>query len=199
MPEARKPTTVEEYIAMTRDFAWPICERLLALIRETAPHLRESIKWGSPKFEGKRLICGIGAFSKHVSLYFMESEKMTDPQGLMRSGDGEEGGGTIKFSSVDEIPEAAIVDLLRQAVTIDEQDIKRTRARREVLPVPPVLESAFAQHLQAKTHFEKLPPSQQREYCEWIAGAKQEATVRRRVAKAMDLLNQGRGLNDQYR
>lgn len=199
MASAPKPATVEEYIASTREFARPICDRLRALIREAAPTLQESLKWNSPKYEGNRIVCGFGAFSKHVSLYIFEMEKLPAAAGLSDASKDGEGIATLKFSSVTDIPEATVQELVRQAVELDAKDIKRVRARRAPLPTPPALVRALEQSPRAKATFEKLVPSQQREYCEWISGAKQEATVQRRVAKAITLLEAGRGLNDQYR
>jgi uncharacterized protein YdeI (YjbR/CyaY-like superfamily) len=43
-----------------------------------------------------------------------------------------------------------------------------------------------------------MSPSHRREYCEWIAGAKQEATRERRIDKAIELLAEGKSQNWKY-
>src|ERR1017187_4115105 len=51
--------------------------------------------------------------------------------------------------------------------------------------VPPALKKAFAARPKAKAAFDKLSCSHRKEYVNWIAGAKQEETVRRRVKKVV--------------
>lgn len=47
----------------------------------------------------------------------------------------------------------------------------------------------------AKTKFEKLPPSHQREYNTWIVDAKQPETRRKRAAKAVEMIMDKKGLS----
>ncbi len=63
------------------------------------------------------------------------------------------------------------------------------------IQVPPVLQRAFARDSRAKAAFNSLTPSQQRAYVRWVAGAKQEATRKRRVATAIERLRRGERLN----
>ena len=58
---------------------------------------------------------------------------------------------------------------------------------------------AFKQDKNAKACFEKLTPGKQREYLEFITEAKGEETRKRRVAKSIPIILEGRGLNDKYK
>ncbi len=54
--------------------------------------------------------------------------------------------------------------------------------------VPPALKQALAAQPKAKAVFDKLSYSHQKEYADWIAGAKQAETVERRLKKLIPVL-----------
>lgn len=51
----------------------------------------------------------------------------------------------------------------------------------------------------AAATFKAFPPSQRREYVEWIAEAKREETRGRRIAQAIEWLAEGKPRNWKYR
>ena len=57
---------------------------------------------------------------------------------------------------------------------------------------PPDLAGALAADPQARAAFDGLSYTHQREYAEWVAEAKREATRRRRVTQAVQMLRDGR-------
>jgi hypothetical protein len=61
--------------------------------------------------------------------------------------------------------------------------------------LPSDLQAAFADHPGAAAAFEKLPYSHQKQYVDWIEGAKQAETRARRVEKALGMLVDGKKLN----
>ncbi|MGD8495581.1 MAG: YdeI/OmpD-associated family protein [Gemmatimonadales bacterium] len=54
--------------------------------------------------------------------------------------------------------------------------------------LPPELVAAFGRSSEARNRFGALPPSHQREYAEWVAGAKRRETRERRAARAVERL-----------
>jgi uncharacterized protein YdeI (YjbR/CyaY-like superfamily) len=60
-----------------------------------------------------------------------------------------------------------------------------------IVEVPDDLAAAFAGDSEARAVFERLSFTHQREYVEWIAGAKREATRTRRVAQTLEMLRDG--------
>jgi uncharacterized protein YdeI (YjbR/CyaY-like superfamily) len=54
------------------------------------------------------------------------------------------------------------------------------------------LKRAFKSEKEAKAAFEKLSYTHKREYVMWIEEAKKEETRQRRIAKAIEMLKQGR-------
>ncbi|PZS30740.1 MAG: 2-isopropylmalate synthase [Pseudonocardiales bacterium] len=70
-------------------------------------------------------------------------------------------------------------------------EISRDTAERTVEP-PPALAAAFGTDPAAKAAFDRMSFTHRREYAEWIADAKQEATRKKRVARALELLRAGK-------
>ena len=61
-----------------------------------------------------------------------------------------------------------------------------------VLEVPDDLAKELAKDKDAKAFFDKLSYTHRKEYVTWINGAKKEETRRNRIAKAIEMLNQGK-------
>jgi uncharacterized protein YdeI (YjbR/CyaY-like superfamily) len=108
---------------------------------------------------------------------------------------------SAKFNSLDQIDEKVIRRWVVAAVALDENPPmpKPKPQKRPEAVVPDALAAALAKNAKARKAFDSMPPSHRREYCEWIAEAKQEATVQRRVEKTLDKLTQGEGLHEKYR
>lgn len=193
--------SVDNYIAKAPEFARPICEALRKLIHKAAPELRETIKWSSPCFEGRGLICGLGAFQKHVRLFFFKGAQVPDPDGVFADGEDNASGRSAKFFSLEEIPVKKLERLIRAAAQLDaEGKVKPPpRARRPELPMPKEFAATLKRSPKARTYFETLSPSCRREYVEWISAAKRDETRERRLAEAIEMLSEGRRRNEPYR
>jgi hypothetical protein len=193
--------SVDAYIAKAPEFARPICEALRTLIHKAAPELRETIKWGSPCFEGRGLVCGLGAFQKHVRLFFFKGAQVPDPGGIFVAGEDNASGRSAKFPSLEKIPVKRLERLIRAAAKLDAAGKARPvpRARRPELPMPKEFAASLKRSPKARAYFETLPPSCRREYIEWISTAKRDETRERRLAEAIEMLSEGRRQNEQYR
>jgi len=65
--------------------------------------------------------------------------------------------------------------------------------RERAVEVPPALQQALDANPKARAAFAGLPPTHRREYAGWVAEAKREETVRRRVESTLErLLDAGR-------
>jgi uncharacterized protein YdhG (YjbR/CyaY superfamily) len=62
-----KPTTVDEYIAAAPEQAQDKLRELRALLKEVAPQATETIKWGYPVLEEKRILFSYAAFKSHIN------------------------------------------------------------------------------------------------------------------------------------
>src|SRR6266849_7227138 len=65
-----KDKRVDAYIAKSADFAQPILHELRGIVHEGCPEAEEEIKWGSPSFIYKGILCGMAAFKQHCSFGF---------------------------------------------------------------------------------------------------------------------------------
>lgn len=193
--------SVEAYIASASEFARPICTKLREIVHKAAPKLEEGIKWGSPNYKGNGLVCSIGAFKEHVTLYFFRGAELENVAGLLQYGEGNATSRSVKFASLGEVKAKPLTALVKQAAELDAKGKvpAKKKAKRPELPVPPALSAALKKNARARKTFEGLPPSCRREYCEWIGTAKQEETVQRRLEKAMVMLAEGRRMNEEYR
>jgi bifunctional DNA-binding transcriptional regulator/antitoxin component of YhaV-PrlF toxin-antitoxin module len=61
-----------------------------------------------------------------------------------------------------------------------------------VVEVPQDLTEELARHPEANTYFQKLSYSHQKEYVDWIEGAKREQTRLNRIGKAIVMLSAGK-------
>ena len=65
-------------------------------------------------------------------------------------------------------------------------------AEPRVVEVPPDLKQAFKTEKEAKTLFDKLSYTHQKEYVNWINEAKREETRQNRIAKTIEMLKKGK-------
>jgi uncharacterized protein YdhG (YjbR/CyaY superfamily) len=62
-----KPKTVTEYINAAPKEARENLRELRSILREVAPEAKETLKWGSPVFEEKRIVFSYTAFKLHLN------------------------------------------------------------------------------------------------------------------------------------
>ncbi len=200
-PEAS--AKIDTYIAALPAPWDEVCTRLRAIVHRAAPDLEEDWKWGCPCFAGESLVCGFAAFKKHLTVDFFRGAFIDDPDGVFNHGLDNAKSRGVKLLEGDSIPEASLVALVRQAARLDAEGVEPQGKKRVKPPVavPAEFEEAFGlkKNAKARAFFDSLPPSAQREYCEWIASAKREETRKRRLAKALDQLARGERMHEKYR
>jgi uncharacterized protein YdeI (YjbR/CyaY-like superfamily) len=77
--------------------------------------------------------------------------------------------------------------------------VKPVLKKPQEISVPAALQESLNASPQLSSAFDKLTPGRQREYVQYIAEAKLEATRAARLEKILPLIVQGCGLNDKYR
>lgn len=65
--------------------------------------------------------------------------------------------------------------------------------------IPAELKAAFAEVRGLESCFSDLAPYKQREYAEFVGGAKREGTRSNRPDKVVPMILAGKGMNDKYR
>jgi uncharacterized protein YdeI (YjbR/CyaY-like superfamily) len=192
---------VDAYIAKAAPFAQPILIKLRSLFHQACPDIAEKLKWGMPSFEYKGLVGGMAAFKKHTTWGFWKAKLLSDPKGVLK-GDERTPMDAGKPTDVSQLPaDKDIIDLIKQAVALNEQGVKLERPKTKKKPppkTPPDLATALKKNAKARACFEAFSPSHKREYIEWITEAKQEETRKRRLVQAIEWIAQGKGRNWKY-
>ena len=65
---------------------------------------------------------------------------------------------------------------------------------KKEIEMPAYMEKELKKYRSAYDHFSSLPPSHKKEYIKWIEEAKKDETRNNRIAKAIEMLSQGRKL-----
>jgi uncharacterized protein YdeI (YjbR/CyaY-like superfamily) len=196
------PTTdprVDAYIKNANDFAKPILTRIREMVHAACPQAEEKIKWGMPFFDYKgQMMCGMAAFKAHCGLVFWKASLI---EGAPPNGDRSRGS-FGRLTSVKDLPsKAKFTAYIKAAMKLNDEGITVKRAKSGAKPaakVPKELATALAKNKKATAAFEKFPPGQRREYCEWIDEAKREETKEKRVAQAIEWIAQGKTRNWKY-
>src|SRR5687768_17152283 len=105
MATIKKPTTVEEYINAAPKEAQEKLRELRAILKKVAPNATETLKWGSPVFEEKRILFAYTAFKSHLN--FMPTQLSLTPfkEALTEYTTGKD---TIQFPYNKPLPKALI-------------------------------------------------------------------------------------------
>ena len=200
-----KNPAVDAYIAKSPDFARPILKRVRALMHKACPKIEESIKWGVPHFDYKGIVAGMAAFKAHAAFGFWSSrllkEKLAKDSAKLFPTSGDAAMFGRKIRSVEDLPpDALLIKAIKAAVALNEAGVRPKRSLKKKPPVkaPAYLLAALRKNAKAKKTFEGFTPSQQREYVEWLTGAKQESTRERRLATTVEWLAEGKQLNWKY-
>jgi uncharacterized protein YdeI (YjbR/CyaY-like superfamily) len=190
---------IDTYIAGAPEYARPILERLRAVVHEACPDVEETMKWSMPSFlYGGGILCGMAAFKQHVSFGFWK-HALVMGEGVARAGMGSFG----RMTTLRDVPpKKTLVPLIRKAAALNAAGARAPAARKSGPRPPPVapddLAAALARNQAARAAFEAFPPSQQREYIDWLTEARREETRQRRLAQAIEWLAEGKPRNWKY-
>lgn len=196
----QKKRTVDEYIGKHEQWK----NELLALRRLIlSTPLQETVKWGGPVYtaDGKNIV-GMGAFKEFVSLWFFQGALLKDAHRKLVSAQASTKAlRQWRFTSLVEIEQQAdlIVLYLEEALANHEKGKEIKPDRDKPLDVPPELQAALARDRALQEKFEALSKMRKREYADYIAEAKREATKQKRLEKIIPMILDGVGLHDKYR
>jgi uncharacterized protein YdeI (YjbR/CyaY-like superfamily) len=194
---------IDAYIDKSPEFAKPILIHIREMVHRAAPELSEIMKWGFPFFDYKGPVCQMAAFKRHCAFGFWREKMLNDPKGYLKV-DGEESsaGSFGQILSISDLPpEEVLVDFIRQAIAINEEGVKTEKkpvAPKAELSMPPDFEKLLRGDLVASHNFDNFSPSKKREYLEWFAEAKSEATREKRMEQALQWIGEGKSRHWKY-
>jgi uncharacterized protein YdeI (YjbR/CyaY-like superfamily) len=107
-----------------------------------------------------------------------------------------------KLTSLSDLPAEKEFDaLIREAAALAKTAPAPRKTKHAPKPPPelhPEFAAALAKSPKAKAALDGFPPSAQRDYFEWVAEAKQDATRAERIATAVEWLSVGKRRHWRY-
>ena len=189
---------IDAYMEKAQPFARPILAKVRERAHAAVPGIEESIKWGMPAYmTGGKLVLITAAFKAHAALNFWRGQELESTHGGVGAM-GQFG----RIRSLEELPDDAELDrLIREAAELAATAPAPRKTKHEPKPAPelhPEFAAALARVPKAKAALDGFPPSARRDYLEWIGEAKQESTRAKRIASAVEWLNEGKKRNWKY-
>ncbi len=110
---------IDNHIKELADWRGKLLARLRKLILEAGPELIEEWKWDTPVWSHKGNVVAGGAFKDHIKLNFFKGASLKDPKHLFNAGLEAKATRAIDISESTQIDEAALKDLIHQAVALN--------------------------------------------------------------------------------
>lgn len=194
---------VDAYIDKAAPFAQPILTHLRALVHRTLPGAEEGIKWGMPHFMlGGKNVVGLAAFKAHCAFVIHGEGRHGDTRDQSGRTDGMGAYGRIA-AFADLPPDIELEAKVREAAQrVLEGGTALSPASKKTpkpeIPMPDDFAAAIAANPPAQVAMGRFSPAQRREYLEWVTGAKQATTRRKRIAQSVEWLAEGKKRNWKY-
>ncbi|RUA15988.1 MAG: hypothetical protein DSY83_06490 [Flavobacteriia bacterium] len=176
----------------------------IARLRELALQsgAEENFKWSIPVYtlSGKNVF-GICKFKSYFGVWFFNGVFLKDPKKVLENAQEGKTKGMRhwKFNSMEELDEKGVFAYMLESLENQEKGLEVKAGKTSKVLIPEQLQAALDQKKALQSSFEKFTPYKQKEFCEYITEAKQEATKLRRLDKILPLIEKGVGLNDGYR
>jgi uncharacterized protein YdeI (YjbR/CyaY-like superfamily) len=183
----------DEWLEMAPDFSRTMAGQLREWFGRWEPDLREAIKWNMLCLSGRRLVCGISACKKHLSITFFRGMELPDPARLLSGGETNTNILSVRLTSLEELNANALRDLLRAAVALDVEPRLPSppKGQRRRWPMPAFFAKALKANPRARAFFPSLKPTYQQEYIVWLSTAKREETRAKRLKETLAALAAG--------
>ncbi|MEE1962933.1 YdeI/OmpD-associated family protein [Allomuricauda taeanensis] len=134
-------------------------------------------------------------------MWFFNEALMNDPKKVLENAQEGKTKGMRhwKFNSLEELDEKGVFAYMLESLENQEKGLEVKAEKTTKVRVPKQLQAALDQNKALQSSFEAFTPYKQKEFCEYITEAKQEATKLRRLDKILPMIEKGVGLNDGYR
>jgi uncharacterized protein YdeI (YjbR/CyaY-like superfamily) len=145
------------------------------------------MKWNFPHFMHNGILCSMAAFKQHCTFGFWKGDLILGKNNAEESAHGQFG----RLTSIADLPaDNVLFGYIKRAIQLNKAGIKkaapvRPKVKMEII-VPDDLAAALGKNRKALATFDGFSPSHKREYVEWIAGAKREATRQQRLKTAVE-------------
>ena len=189
---------IDAYVAKAQPFSQPILEHVRTRVHAVLPDVEETVKWSMPAYTlGGKIVLITAAFKAHLALNFWRGQELR--------GDGANADAMGQFGKIKSLadlpPDKEFDRLIREAADLAKSAPAPRKTKHAPKPAPelhPEFAAALAKAPEAKAVLDSFPPSAQRDYVEWIADAKQDATRQKRIATAIEWLGEGKRRHWKY-
>ncbi len=190
---------VDAYIVKSADFAQPILHELRRIVHEGCPEAEEEIKWGSPSFMYKGILCGMAAFKQHCAFGFWKGSLIVNGKENNLDAMGQFG----RITSLKDLPpKRVLLGYVKKAKQLNDDGVKAPRAKpqggEKKLTVPDYFTAVLKKNKKALATFEAFSYSKKKDYVEWLTEAKTDETRQRRLQTSVEWLAEGKSRNWKY-
>lgn len=179
---------IAEYISAMPEWSKAICIKLRNIIHKADPQMVEDWKWG-PNYYHNGMVCGFGAFKKHVAFVFFQGAQLKDPKKLLSQGENNVHNRRIHFKDVNEVKEKVLIEYIKEAVQINTtgKAVGVSKAATIEIDTPNDLQKLLDEN-KLSEYFDMLAYTHRKEYITWINDAKKEETRANRLNKTVEML-----------
>ncbi len=197
MPQKK---SVQDYLSEHEQWQ-EVLVALMDIIHST--ELVETIKWGMPTYMiNKKNVITVGAFKKHVSLWFIQGVFLEDAyKKLVNAQEGKtKAMRHWKFTKIEDVEKPIVKAYIEEAIQNQKEgkELKTvsTPKKKKPLIIPELLQTVFDENKEVKERFDLLKLTQKRNLCNFIDQAKQLKTKERRIKRIIPLILAGKGIYD---
>ncbi|MGB5461007.1 MAG: YdeI/OmpD-associated family protein, partial [Eudoraea sp.] len=92
-----------------------------------------------------------------------------------------------------------VLNYIEEAIANQKKGLELKPSPKTEIIIPELLRESLLANTGLNEQFKALSPYKQRDYCEYIEGAKQQKTKESRLEKIIPMISRGLGLNDKYK
>ena len=131
VPAESASAFIDERIKELGDWRGKTLAKVREIIHEAAPEIVEEWKWmGTPVWSHSGIVCTGETYKNVVKMTFAKGAALADPSGLFNSSLEGNVRRAIDIHEGEKVDEAALKDLIRDAVALNLKDKSKPKARR---------------------------------------------------------------------
>jgi uncharacterized protein YdeI (YjbR/CyaY-like superfamily) len=162
--------------------------------------LNEELKWGEPCYTYQQAnIVLIHGFKEYCALLFFKGALLNDPDNLLiQQTENVQAARQIRFTSLQQITalKPLIKSCIFEAIEVEKAGLKVPLKKPAEFRMADEFKAKLDENPALKIAFEALTPGRQRGYLLYFSAPKQAKTREARVAKSIEPILSGKGLDD---
>lgn len=148
---AEAKNKVSAYSESLPQWSKKILLKLRKIVLAADASIVEEWKWG-PHYSSKGMICGVGAFQRHVKFTFFNGSAMKDLEGLLNHCGDNELSRSIKYTDGNEIDEKMVTAYIKESIAVNKKGFKR-EVKNKTVEIPKDLQNALYRNEKAVLFF----------------------------------------------